>query len=68
MQRPLDKGNAAKSHIRGRIKHVAAEQKHRINLCIRSFGLWRAEASVTFAKMVMNMKCCCWLNSRSLPA
>lgn len=68
MPRPLARGNATKSQICSRIEHVFAEQKDRMKLFIRTIGLPRAEATVTLANMVFNMRRWCWLNSQSVPA
>ena len=61
-------GNRAKSRIRAKVEHVFAEQKERMGLFIRTFGLKRAEAMITLANMAYNMKRWCWLDRRGAPA
>jgi transposase, IS5 family len=68
MPRPIARGNAVKSKVRARVEHVFAEQKDRMKLFVRTIGIARAEAAITFANMAYNMKRWCWLDRRSVPA
>lgn len=68
MPKPTARGNAAKSRIRAHVEHVFAEQKDRMRLFIRTIGVARAQAAITFANMAYNMKRWCWLDRRSAPA
>lgn len=64
----VKRGNATKSKIRARVEHVFGEQKSKMNLTIRTIGIKRAQATITLANMVYNMKRWCWLNSRNASA
>jgi IS5 family transposase len=68
--RPMPKrtarANAAKSAVRAFVEHPFAHQKGPMGLVIRTVGLARATAAVTFANMAYNMKRWCWLERRSL--
>jgi len=64
----IRRANAAKSKIRARVEHVFAEQKDRMGLFIRTIGIARAEAAMTFANMAFNMKRWCWLTRRPAEA
>ena len=70
--RPMPKrtanANAAKSAVRAFVEHPFAHQKGPMGLVIRTVGIARATAAVTFANMAYNMKRWCWLDRRSLPA
>ncbi|MGY6552417.1 MAG: hypothetical protein ACXIT4_11055 [Erythrobacter sp.] len=50
----MARGNAAKSAIRTRVKHVFAHQKKRYGLFIRSIGSARAQAKITLANLAYN--------------
>jgi transposase, IS5 family len=50
------RANNAKSTIRSRIEHVFAEQKHRMDLFIRTIGLPRATTKIGLANLVYNVK------------
>jgi IS5 family transposase len=50
------RANNAKSRIRSRIEHVFAEQKHRMELFIRTVGLPRATTKIGLANLVYNLK------------
>lgn len=68
MPKSIARGNATKSKVRAHVEHDFAEQKDRMKLIIRTIGVARAEAAITFANMAYNMKRWCWLNRRSAPA
>ena len=51
-----------------RIDNVFAEQKDRMTLFIPTIGLPRAEATVTHADNIFNMKLWCLLNSQNVSA
>lgn len=55
------RANGRKSKVRARVEHVFAEQKDRMGLFIRTIGIARAKAVITFANMAYNMKRWCWL-------
>lgn len=55
------RANGRKSKVRARVEHVFAQQKDRMALFIRTIGIARAEAVITFANMAYNMKRWCWL-------
>lgn len=57
----MQRANGKKSKIRARVEHVFAEQKDRMGLFIRTIGIARAEATITFTNMAYNMKRWCWL-------
>ena len=61
MPEAMQRANGKKSKVRARVEHVFAEQKHRMGLFIRTIGVARAEATITFANMAYNMKRWCWL-------
>ena len=65
MPRRTAKANARKSAVRAAIEHPFAHQKGAMKLVIRTIGLARAEAAITFANLVYNMKRWCWLDRRS---
>ena len=67
MPHAVSRANAARSKIRARVEHVFAEQKDRMGLFIRTIGIARAEAAITLANMVYNMKRWCWLDGRIAP-
>ena len=68
MPRRTARANAAKSAVRAHVEHPFALQKGPMGLVIRTIGLARATATVTFANMAYNMRRWCWLDRRSLPA
>ncbi len=68
MPRQMAKANARKSAVRAAIEHPFAHQKGPMRLVIRTIGLARAEAAITLANMVYNMKRWCWLDRRSATA
>ena len=49
------RANAVKSKVRARVEHVFALQKDQMGLFIRTIGIKRAEAKVTFANLAYNM-------------
>ncbi|MCR6629367.1 MAG: hypothetical protein NVV74_04545 [Magnetospirillum sp.] len=50
-----------RSKTRARVEHAFAEPKDRVGLFIRTIGRGRAEAIITLANMVYNMKRWYWL-------
>ena len=52
----MRRANAAKSKIRSRVEHVFAEQKHRMDLFIRTIGIARATTKIGLANLVYNIK------------
>lgn len=62
------RANGAKSTARAHVEHPFAHQKRIMGLLIRTIGLARASAAVTFANMAYNMKRWCWLDRRVVPA
>ncbi len=52
----IAKGNATKSKTRARVEHVFAEQKSKMELCIRTIGIKRAETKITLTNLAYNMK------------
>lgn len=68
MSKPTSPTNNRKSIIRLKVEHVFGHQKDRMGLCIRTFGLSRAKATITIANMVYNMGRLRWLLSRGAPA
>jgi len=68
MPRRTAKANPRKSAVRAAVEHPFAHQKGPMKLVIRTIGLARAEAAITLANMVYNMKRWCWLDRRSAPA
>lgn len=61
MPEAMRRANGKKSNVRARVEHVFAEQKDRMGLFVRTIGIARAEAIVTFANMAYNIKRWCWL-------
>ncbi len=68
MPKRMARANARKSAVRARVEHVFAYQKGPMGLMVRTIGLERARATITLANMGYNMRRCCWLNRRSVPA
>ena len=68
MPKHTARANAAKSAIRAAVEHPFAHQKGPMGLVIRTIGRARAEATVSLANMVYNMKRWCWLDARATPA
>ena len=68
MPRRTARANAAKSAVRAFVEHPFAHQKGPMGLVIRTVGIARAKAAVTFANIAYNMKRWCWLDRRSLSA
>ena len=68
MPKRTARANAAKSAVRAFVEHPFAHQKGPMGLVIRTVGLARATAAVTFTNMAYNMKRWCWLERRTLPA
>jgi IS5 family transposase len=68
MPKRTARANARKSAVRAAVEHPFAHQKGPMGLVIRSIGMARAAATVTFANMVYNMKRWCWLDRRSAAA
>jgi transposase, IS5 family len=64
MPRATRRANNAKSQIRSRIEHVFAEQKHRMELFIRTVGLSRAGTKIGLANLVYNIKRLVFLRRR----
>ena len=50
------RANACKSAVRARIEHVFAHQKNRMGLFVRTIGLERAQAKISFANMAYNLQ------------
>ena len=67
MSPAIRRANNARSRIRSRIEHVFAEQKHRMDLFIRTIGLSRATTKIGLANLVYNVKRLIFLR-RSAPA
>jgi IS5 family transposase len=68
MPKRTARANAKKSAVRARVEHPLAHLKRPMGLVIRTIGIARATAIVTLANMACNMRRCCWLDGRSLPA
>ena len=64
MSSAVRRANNAKSRIRSRIEHVFAEQKHRMDLFIRTIGLPRASTKIGLANVVYNIKRLVFLQRR----
>jgi IS5 family transposase len=62
------RANARKSAIRAKVEHPFAMLMGPLRLFIRTIGLKRAEAAITFAAMAYNMKRWVWLNGRTTSA
>ena len=62
------RANAKKSTMRAHVEHVFADQKERMGLFIRTIGIARADATITLANMVYNMKRWGWLDGKIAPA
>jgi transposase, IS5 family len=62
------RANARKSAIRAKVEHPFAVLKGPMRLFIRTIGLKRAEAAITFAAMAYNMKRWVWLNGKTASA
>jgi len=54
MPKATARANAKKSSIRAQAEHVFAHQKMRYGLFIRTIGLARADAKLTFANLAYN--------------
>ena len=48
--------NAGKSVLRSRVEHVFADQKSRMGLLVRTFGMRRAEMKVGMANRLYNIR------------
>lgn len=68
MAKHTARANARKSAVRAAVEHPFAHQKGIMGLAIRTIGLARAEATITFANMAYNMKRWCWLDRRAAVA
>ena len=55
MSRRTSGANAKRSVVRARVEHVFARQKDQMGLFIRTIGIARAEAKITFANLVYNI-------------
>ena len=56
MPHAVRRANNAKSRVRAHVEHVFAEQKHRMDLFIRTIGLPRATTKIGLANLVYNLK------------
>ena len=56
MPNTMRRANNAKSKIRARVEHVFAEQKHRMELFVRTIGIARATIKIGMANLVYNIK------------
>lgn len=68
MPKAMRRANGIKSKVRARVEPVFAQQKSRMGLFIRTVGIRRAEAVITFANMAFNMKRWCWLERKPAAA
>lgn len=68
MPEAMQRANGRKSKVRSHVEHVFADQKHRMGLFVRTIGIARAEAVITFANMAYNMKRWCWLERKPAAA
>jgi hypothetical protein len=68
MPRRTARANARKSAVRARVEHVFGDQKERMNLCVRTIGLARAELKIGMADLVYNIKRTLWLDRRAASA
>lgn len=68
MPRRTARANARKSAVRARVEHVFAEQKDRMDLCVRTIGMARAELKIGMANLVYNIRRTLWLDRRAAPA
>lgn len=50
------RANALKSKVRSRVEHVFADQKHRMDLFVRTVGIARATTKIGMANLVYNIK------------
>lgn len=67
MPKRTAQANAKKSKVRARVEHVFAQQKHRMNLVVRSIGIKRAEATITMANIAYNLGRWRWWETRIVP-
>ena len=56
MPEPKRRANSARSRPRSAIEHVFADQKHRMNLTIRTIGIHRAKTKIGIANIAHNLK------------
>ena len=61
MPQPTRRAKARKSAVRSCFAHVFAEQKHRMELFVRTIGIARARVKIGLANLVFNMKRLSWL-------
>lgn len=68
MPEAMRRANGRKSKVRSHLEPVLAEQKLRMRLFIRTIGIARAEAVITFANMACNMQRWCRLGRKPAAA
>lgn len=59
------KANAARSRVRSAVEHVFADQKHRMDLFVRTIGITRARTKVGMANLAYNFRRHVWLETRA---
>lgn len=62
------KANAARSRVRSGVEHVFADQKHRMELFIRTIGIARARTKIGMANLAYNLRRYVWLEAQAGPA
>ena len=64
----IARGNATRAHVRARVEHVFAAEKHAMGLVIRTIGQLRAAAKITLANLAYNMRRLVWMETYAAPA
>lgn len=60
--------NAARSKVRSAVEHVFADQKHRMDLFIRTIGIARARTKIGMANLAYNLRRFVWLEGQASSA
>ena len=68
MPEPKQRANAARSGPRCAIKHVFADQKHRMGLFVRTIGIARARTKIGLANIAHNLRRYVFREAKTAPA
>jgi IS5 family transposase len=64
----IARGNATRAHVRARVEHVFAAEKHGRGLVIRVVGQLRATAKIALANLAYSMRRLVWMQTSIAPA
>ncbi|MEM6934521.1 MAG: IS5 family transposase [Pseudomonadota bacterium] len=59
------KANAARSKVRSAVEHIFADQKHRMELFVRTIGIERARTKIGMANLAYNFRRYVWLEGQA---